>query len=269
MSTTVVSSIRAKLDAMTEKQKKASLTWKPTRGEEAQIRIVPYLHGSDPFNELYFHYELGETKVVLCPKTSNSIDGECPICEYLQERVVNDRSERGKALYSDLRPKFRAYVPVIVRGQEEQGVRFWGIGKKTYQSIAELFLDPDYGDISDPLKGRDLKVVATKPNSEDRYGRVNIRPAASSSKLHEDSNMGKKIIETCPIVFDAFTKYTYAEMEKILEAYLTPNKVAEPVEENPAEDKPPVQENVANAEGVQSMDEMFDDITSEDEEEKK
>jgi len=261
MSTTVVNSIKAKLDAMASQQKKASLLWKPTRGEESQVRIVPYMHGPDPFNELYFHYELGEVRVALCPKATGSLDGECPICEFVESDLKGDKTEKGQNLLRQLRPKFRAYIPVLVRGQEEQGVRFWGIGKTTYQSIASLFLDPDYGDLSDPLKGRDLKVMATKPSPEDRFGRVNIRPAANSTKLHEDSNLGKKYIEECPPVFEAFTQYTYAELSTVLENFLKPSE-AEAKEEapDPGNDKPEVKENVANAEGVVDMNEMFGDI---------
>ena len=34
-----------------------------------------------------------------------------------------------------MEPKLRTFVPVVVRGEEGEGVRFWGFGKTVYQEI--------------------------------------------------------------------------------------------------------------------------------------
>ncbi|MAP03164.1 MAG: hypothetical protein CMF85_05080 [Candidatus Marinimicrobia bacterium] len=49
-----------------------------------------------------------------------------------------------------LMPKMRTFVPVIVRGEEAEGVKFWGFGKEVYQELLGVIADPDYGDITDP-----------------------------------------------------------------------------------------------------------------------
>ena len=36
-----------------------------------------------------------------------------------------------------MEPKMRTYVPILVRGAESEGVKFWGFGKQVY---TELFL---------------------------------------------------------------------------------------------------------------------------------
>ena len=54
--------------------------------------------------------------------------------------------------------KLRTFVPVLVRGQEGEGVKFWGFGKTVYQEILGYITDPDYGDITDPTNGRDLTI---------------------------------------------------------------------------------------------------------------
>ena len=51
----------------------------------------------------------------------------------------------------------RTYAPVVVRGEESQGVKFWGFGKTVYQELLSI-IDPDYGDITDPISGRDVSV---------------------------------------------------------------------------------------------------------------
>ena len=57
----------------------------------------------------------------------------------------------------NMEPKLRTFVPVVVRGEEGEGVRFWGFGKTVYQEILG-YIDPDYGDITDPTSGRDLTI---------------------------------------------------------------------------------------------------------------
>ena len=46
---------------------------------------------------------------------------------------------------------------MIVRGEENEGVKYWGFGKTVYQELLSI-IDPDYGDISDPVSGRDVVV---------------------------------------------------------------------------------------------------------------
>ena len=53
-------------------------------------------------------------------------------------------------------------APVLVRGQEEEGVKVWGFGKRAYETLLSLVLNPEYGDITDP-SGRDL-VIRLKTN---------------------------------------------------------------------------------------------------------
>ena len=55
-------------------------------------------------------------------------------------------------------PKLRTFVPVLVRGQEGEGVKFWGFGKTVYQEILGYITDPDYGDITVAVNGRDLTI---------------------------------------------------------------------------------------------------------------
>ena len=216
----VVSSIKAKLDAMTQaSQQKRSLIVRPPRGQEVTYRIVPYKHGPDPFNELYFHYDIGPVKTILCGRTAG-VDEKCPICEYAQFLLKGEKNDKNFALYKRLKSRQRAYVPVIVRGQEEEGVRFWGIGKQTYNTIAQLFIDAEYGDISDPVKGRDIKVLATAPTPQFIYGQVQVRPAANGSALSSNALQAAAWIKECPSVFEAFTKMPEADVQNALDAFI-------------------------------------------------
>ena len=66
---------------------------------------------------------------------------------------------------TDLKPIERYYFNVIIRGEEELGVRKWSCGKPIYNVILEGMLGnpknvnvPVLGDITDPKKGYDLHV---------------------------------------------------------------------------------------------------------------
>ena len=40
---------------------------------------------------------------------------------------------------------------MVVRGREDEGVKIYGYGKRAYENLLGYILDPDYGDITDPL----------------------------------------------------------------------------------------------------------------------
>jgi len=230
--THVVSSVKAKLDAMTSQGKGKSLIWRPTRGKEEQVRIVPYKHGPDPFNELYFHYDIGSVKTILCPHTAG-VDESCPICDYTQYLYKQEKSDKNYALYKRLKSRLRVYVPVIVRGDEDAGIRFWGIGKNTYTAIGRLFIDAEYGDLSDPIKGRDVKVLATNPTPQYIYGQVDVRPAANGSAISQNVQIAKQWITDCPSVFEAFPKMTTAEIQNALDTFISQGDSEQPAAETP------------------------------------
>lgn len=219
MSEKILSSIKAKLDAMTNQQKKTSLIFRPPRGQEVQLRVVPYRHGPDPFNELFFHYDIGEVKTILC-NASVGIGEKCPICDYARFILQGEKSDKNYALYKTLKSRMRVYVPVIIRGQEAEGVKFWGIGKTTYTTIGQFFIDPEYGDLSDPLKGRDLKILATASSPQHIYGQVQIRPSANTSAISPNTAQVTVLLQNIPNVFEAFTKMTTEEVQAALDKFI-------------------------------------------------
>lgn len=226
MSTSIIASVKAKLQNLTEDEKGKN-KWKPPLNEEVSIRILPYKHGSDPFNELYFHYDLGEDPgYALCPKMTLGGDNKCPICEFAQATISQKTDDQKKqdenyTIFKKFKAKLRTYIPIIIRGKESEGVKFWGISKTSYVSIMQFWVDPDYGDMSNPLSGRDLKVKALPKSKEHIYGSVSIRPAANQSKLSDDGEFAVSLIKTVPEVSSVFKLYTYNELKSILEKLLS------------------------------------------------
>tara|TARA_B100000242_G_C42857012_1_gene397870 strand:- start:207 stop:734 length:528 start_codon:yes stop_codon:yes gene_type:complete len=113
----------------------------------------------------------------------------------------------------------RCYAPVIVRGEEEKGVRIWAFGKTVYQSLLNIMLDEDYGDITDPSQGRDVKVICTKAPGR-QWASTEVRPRGKSTKLSERTETAKGWLDTIPNLDEIYSLKTYEELEKIVTSWL-------------------------------------------------
>ena len=67
-----------------------------------------------------------------------------------------------------LDPKMRVFSPVVVRGEEDKGVRLFEFSKTLYLELLSVADDEDYGDFTDVAQGFDFVVMATKV--QDRPG---------------------------------------------------------------------------------------------------
>ena len=113
----------------------------------------------------------------------------------------------------------RSYAPVIVRGEEDKGVRLWSFGKTVYQSLLNIMLDEDYGDITDPTSGRDVKVNCTKAPGR-QWAMTEVRPRGKSTMLSSDKDTTKQWLSNLPDLDELYTCKTYEELEKIVNDWL-------------------------------------------------
>ena len=158
--------------------------WRPVDGDQ-DIRIVPTADG-DPFKEMWFHYNL-EKGGFLCPK--RNFGDDCPVCEFasqLWREGVDNNDDHSKKMAKSLFVRQRFFSPVMVRGEEEKGVRIWGYGKTAYENLLTLVLNPEYGDITDAETGTDLTMTYGKPPGAS-FPQTKLVPRRRSSSLCEDS----------------------------------------------------------------------------------
>ena len=114
--------MRAKLDALQNRgEKKDSSFWRPQEGEQT-IRIVPTADG-DPFKEYWFHYNLGKNPGFLSPKRNFGTDD--PLNDFVRQ-LFNEGTDDSIKQAKQLMARQRFFAPVLVRGEEEKGVRIWG-----------------------------------------------------------------------------------------------------------------------------------------------
>jgi len=200
--------------------------WKPQDGDQI-IRIVPDADG-DPFREFWFHYNLGENFGFLCPKKNFGED--CKVDD-LVRKLYNDGSEDSKKKAKDLNAKQRFFSPVIVRGEEEKGVRVWGYSRTVYEALLNVVLDPDYGDITDPVTGLDIKITYGKKTGE-IYPTTVVSPRRKSTPLTEDKDLTKEIVETEVDFTTLFQRKTSDEVASMLDEYLSEDETELTVSED-------------------------------------
>jgi hypothetical protein len=195
--------------------KNDDLFWKPEK--EHIIRIVPYPHdSSDSLRRIYFHYGLSE-KPIVSPVTYGMDDPIMQWAKKLQAEGNKDSWIRGKKL----EPKLRVYAPILVRGEESKGVRFYGFTEAVYATLAKFLNSGDYGDISDLTNGNDIYVEYHKKQG-DGYPSTSIMIKPNKTAAFSDNEVGAKALSEVPKLEDIFKAPTKEELIKVLENYLYP-----------------------------------------------
>ena len=246
-----LNAIRNRLNSLQTKVQKTDTLWKPNPGKQ-QIRLVPYVHNKEnPFIELYFHFDFGG-KTILSPISFGEKD---PIVEFSEQlKATKDREDYN--LSKKLTPKMRTYVPILVRGEESEGVKFWGFGKQVYQEILAFFADPDYGDLTDPMSGRDITVEFKSAAEVGKsYPETFIRVKPNTTPMTEDKNI-VQLVKSQADLTTIFKRHTYDELKAMLEVWLETGEVKE---EAKAE-QPAVVEATPTTTKAGSVKEAFDDL---------
>jgi hypothetical protein len=197
---------------------KALKFWKPPVGKSV-VRFVPSkVNPENPFQEVYFHYGIGK-RTIISPMNFGEKD---PIVEFTKELRKTKEPENWK-LAKKLEPKMRVFSPVIVRGEEDKGVRMWEFGKEVYQSLLSLAADEDIGDFTDVLEGRDIKIETTGPDQNGTsYNKSKVLPALKVTTLSDNKTQLETWLNDQPEVFSYYKKYSFDEIKQFLTEWLNP-----------------------------------------------
>ena len=243
--------IRNRLNGLKNSSNRSSNIWKPEPGEH-QIRIVPYTHNREnPFIELHFHYNLG-TKSMLSPSSFGRPDPVLEFAKKLQQAGDKESWVAGKKM----EPKMRTYVPIIVRGQENDGVKFWGFGKQIYQELLSFIADPDYGDITDLHEGRDIVVtVKSAEEAGKSYAETTIRIKPKQTPATENDTVIEKI-NNQPDIIELYPEPSYEELKSQLLTWMgNAEEQSQEIEYKKPAETP--KQSVTKAEVEDAFDDLF------------
>jgi hypothetical protein len=208
--------LRKRLDNLSGNNKKSNSSWKPKEGEEYTVRLLSFPNNEgQPFKELWFYYNIGNNPGLLAPYQYGKADPIQDLINKLRDEGTKESYELAKKLY----PKMRCYAPVVVRGEEEKGVQIWAFGKQVYQSLLGIMLDEDYGDITDPETGRDVKVKCFKPPGK-KYSETEVMPRGKSSSLTTNMATAKQWLNNIPDVGSMFELKSSDELTKIVNDWI-------------------------------------------------
>jgi len=202
---------------------KKNLFWKPSVGKQT-VRVVPSkFNQSNPFTELFFYYGIGN-KVMVSPANFGEKD---PIAEFAKQlRQTSDKDNW--RLAKKLDAKMRVFAPVIVRGEESEGVKLWQFGKEIYEAFLQLAADEEVGDFTDVATGRDIKLNTVGPESTGTpYNRTTIGPSMKTSPLSNDASEIVQWLENQADPKVVFKRYSFDEMKQALQEWLAPEDEAQ------------------------------------------
>jgi len=291
--------LRERLNSLNKKTSKADDLWKPK--DEHQVRLVPSADGSDPFKEVYFHYELGDNQQIPCPKMNHG--EECAICDFADvlkswngpdgEKKPDNERKADFEIFKKIQAKARIFTRMIERGQkgapDSETAKWWGMTSAQVNQALDVCTDGDRlealglssGDseslkiLFDPKKGYDLTVSYAKPGEKGnakQYTNITIKGRIKQSPLAKSDADAKKIIDSAKDLSELFPKVSSTDIEKILKKFVgRSSEEAKPeggVEKYSGSEKQAVKpantkEN-AKVSGTRSIDEAFGDMVADD-----
>ncbi len=292
--------LRERLAGLNRKSSKGEGTWKPK--DVHNVRLVTYPYADDSFLELSFHYDIGDAPPVLCPAQFGK---ECPICVFAEKLKQwkdpsgNDKPELERKqdweIFKKIQAKARVYVPMVERGKESEGVKFWGMTTAQAQQaldvctdadrLAELGLDKSDAKnmlrvLFDEQKGYDLEVTFAKPGEKGNtktFTQITLKGRIKSSPLASTPAEIKKIKDSIKKIKDVFPELSVEEVSRTFAKFVgggskeapteggtekygagkEQSKPAAPAAEAP---KPTNSGESAKLTGTKSIDEAFGDL---------
>ena len=165
--------------------------WYPPKNKQVKFRLLP---GQEPgseekdfFVKVLLHYKVSPAaKVpVICPRTLDP-HAECPICAKVNV-LYKTGNEQDKKQAGQMKAKSRFNLGVIpLEGDEAENIGkifVWTAPKSVKDDVIGLFEDSDYGDVTDPRTGRDLKLKITGEMFDTEY---ELLPAPERTAISDD-----------------------------------------------------------------------------------
>ena len=225
--------VSKKVPQPTSNPKKA--IFNPTLDKKQIIRIVPTSDGEFPIKKLEFYYDTGLKNEkgwdvnILSPLSYGETDPLDNLNKDLDIQISNlkskleqeDDATKISEIQKDifLREKIQGliqlksvyYIPVIVRDEQDQGVKYWKVSEYFLQSlIPSLKMDGNL--IYHPNKGRDIKVWKEKNDKGYPMTEFVLGQESQLAQTEEEIN---SLRTNHPDLFEQFTKHSFTELKQV------------------------------------------------------
>ena len=152
--------------------------------------------------------------------------GEDDPLDTFVRNLFNEGTDDSIRMAKNLMARQRFFAPVLVRGEEDQGVRLWGFGKTAYQELLNLVLNPEYGDITDVTEGTDLVLTYGKPPGAS-FPQTTLTPRRRPSPLADTPEKINEYLESVPDFSSVFERKTSEQVQAMLDEFLLGDEDAE------------------------------------------
>ncbi len=250
--------MKSKLASLNEKAGGGNNSfWRPQDGNQT-IRILPTAD-EDPFKSYHFHYNIGKGGFLCLNKNFGE---DCPACNLTKE-LYKEGDEGSIRMAKDFTARQRFFSPVLVRGEESEGPKVWGYGKKVYETLLQLVLNPEYGDITDPDNGTDLDLQYGKPPGAS-FPQTNLTPKRRTTAMCTDLSGAEcqELLEKIPDFDTLFEKKSSDEIRQMVQEAMTEGADAEEVSSETRVTAEKTEKTVTDAAKGSSVDAAFDDLMS-------
>ena len=211
---TAIADVKAKADVVGKRRLKFS----KDKLDPIQIRVLPYPELGHPLIEANYHTKLGKTFL------SPAFYGERDFFDELANSNALDWYSNDSL--KELRKKLRSYTkyvfPVLVRGKESEGIKFWEFNQSAYKIILPYLYNEKKNNspICDLENGFDVILNL----SIGKTGYVEVTPTIEPElcPVSEDPKILEMIENNFPKYEDEFKKISEDECQKMLEEFLKP-----------------------------------------------
>jgi histidinol-phosphate/aromatic aminotransferase/cobyric acid decarboxylase-like protein len=93
-----------------------------------------------------------------------------------------------------------------------------------YQELLGVIADPDYGDITDAVNGRDIMIERQTPaEAGNQYGKTTVRVKPNVTPLSDNSDTLDNLLNQQSNLTELYTEPTYDELKEVLKNFLNPS----------------------------------------------
>jgi hypothetical protein len=160
------------------------------------------------------HYGIGKFPIVALTNWGE----KDPIVEFVKALRSSSDSNNWE-IAKKITPKLRIFAPVIVRGEEDKGVRLFEFSKSLYMDLLSIADDEDFGDFTDIKNGFDFTLKANKIDGRPGFD-LSVTPKPKQTPLSTDSKLVSEWLENQPELLEERYKYTYDKLKEELQNYL-------------------------------------------------
>ncbi len=188
---------------------------KGKRSGEKRVRLLPTKNGETPFVEVKFHYIQvdGKWLKLYDPSQENGADGRpkrSPLNE-VRDQLLMTGIDTDREIAKSYRACTFYIVKLIDRENEQDGPKFWRFkhNNKSEGNFDKIFpIYKNKGDITDPIKGRDLilSLSLTKSGNGKEYTTINSVIPEDVTPLHADPKVAQEWIDDDLTWSDVYAK---------------------------------------------------------------